>query len=299
MVGLTGTRLTMTIISMWRTVYASLLVVTLLTGCASTSASTKPRVVVAAYPYEFLVEHVAGSIVDVSDLTTPGAEPHDIELTPHQLADLSDADLVVVESGFQPAVDQALEQMATGPVLDVSHTVPMTAGDPHLWLDPVRMVAVAEAIAAQLAHLLPAHAAAFQANADRLVRQLRRLDHAYATGLASCTRRTFVTSHAAFGYLAARYGLQMVPIAGLDPQLEPSPARQAAIADTVRREGVTTIFTESLASPAVAQSVADETGARLATLDPIEGLTDATSDQTYLTLMRANLTALERANGCT
>ena len=107
-----------------------------------------------------------------------------------------------------------------------------------------------------------------------------------------------VTAHDAFGYVAARYGLEVVPISGIDPTQEPSPGQQAEIADIVDAEGITTVFTEELVSPAVTESIADETGATTATLSPIEGLSDDTSDQDYLSLMRANLNALEEANGC-
>ena len=278
-----------------------------LAGCADSEASARPLVVASAYPFAFVAEQVGEPYVDVHNLTSPGVEPHDIELTPQQVASVSDADLVLLERGFQPAVDGAVEQAdAAAKVLDVAETVSLEdtgsgdggEPDPHVWLDPRRMVTLTGAVADRIVGLVPEHAEEVRANADRLSDQLATLDAAYERGLADCERRTFVTSHAAFGYLAVRYDLTMVSIAGLDPTSEPSAAEQAAIADTVRREGVTTIFTESLVSPAVAETIADETGAQVATLDPLEGLSDASTDEDYLTLMRANLAALRQANGC-
>ena len=274
-------------------------------GCSNSDETSVPQVVAAAYPFAFVAEQVGGDLIEVRNLTSPGVEPHDVELAPQQLADLSDADLVIVEGGFQPAVDDGLEQIAPiGEVIDVTEVVTLedaadtTTPDPHIWLDLQRMAAVTEVVADGVASVAPDHASEVRANARRLIEALRELDAEYTSGLADCTRRTFVTSHAAFGYLASRYDLEMVAVAGLDPTLEPSPAEQAAIADTVTREGVTTIFTETLVSPVIAETIAAETGARVRTLDPIEGLTEEASDETYLTLMRANLAALQEANGC-
>jgi len=292
----------------------------LLAGCSGSAEGSGVEVVASAYPFAYVAQEVGGDKISVDNLTSPGVEPHDIELTPRQVADLSDADLVVVEHGFQPAVDNAVEQQEiTGEqLLDVAEVAHLQhtgaaeaehAGeddhaeeeaelDPHIWLDPTNMVAITSAVADRLSELDPDNASGYQDNADRLTAELRELDRDFSEGLANCARRTVVTSHDAFRYLAMRYDLEMVPIAGLEPTQEPSPAQQAEITEAVRAEGVTTIFTEELVSPAVAESIADETGATIATLDPIEGLSEATSDEDYLSLMRANLAALQDANGC-
>ena len=112
--------------------------------------------------------------------------------------------------------------------------------------------------------------------------------------------RTFVTSHAAFGYLASRYRLRQIAITGVDPESEPSPRKLADLARLVRRERITTVFFERLVSPKLAQTVAHAAGAKTAVLDPIEGLTPSESHDglTYLTLMRQNLEALRAALGC-
>jgi zinc transport system substrate-binding protein len=136
--------------------------------------------------------------------------------------------------------------------------------------------------------------------AARLVRRLHTLDSAFREGLAQCARRDFVTSHAAFGYLAARYGLRQIPITGIDPQAEPSPQKLAELAKLVQRDNIQVVFFERLVSPKLAQTVAREAGATTAVLDPIEGLTpsEASSGETYVSLMRRNLTELRKALQC-
>jgi zinc transport system substrate-binding protein len=283
-------------------------------GGSSADASSGPNVVASFYPYAFVAERIAGDHATVTNLTAPGLEPHDLELTPQQVADIQDATVVVYEKGFQPAVDEAVDQSAQGLTLDTTTVVPLEdtgapaepgdpgepalSGDPHVWLDPNRLARITEAVAAELSRADAGHAAAYRANAIRLVARLHALDRDYREGLADCERTQFVTSHAAFGYLAQRYGLQMIAISGLSPDAEPSPQRLSELAALVRQDGITTIFSEVLASPALADTLAREVGVNTAVLDPIEGLPDSDSQQNYLTIMRANLAALRQANGC-
>jgi zinc transport system substrate-binding protein len=282
--------------------------VLLLAACSDDAASDdRPLVIASFYPFAFVAEQVGGDTVQVDNLTAPGAEPHDLELSPQQVADLTDASLVIFEQGFQPAVDDGIDQagLSDETVLDVADLVTLeTDGDdgevdPHVWLDPTAMQEIASATADRLIEIDPEHERVYEHNVDRLEGQLRRLDKAYQEGLADCERRTIVTSHDAFGYLERRYDLEQIPIAGIDPHAEPSPAEQAEIADLVAEDGITTVFTETLVSDDVAESIADETGATVATLDPIEGLGDDSSDETYLDLMRSNLEIIREANGCT
>jgi zinc transport system substrate-binding protein len=287
----------------------------LLAGCSAPGHAdgTGPSVVAAFYPYAFVAERIVGARASVTNLTAPGLEPHDLELTAQQVGSIEQADVVVFERGFQPAVDEAVDQNAEGRALDVTSVVPLEdtgapdvavdrgsslAGDPHIWLDPIRLAKVAEAFAQTMGQVDPAHARAYRLNAARLVADLRALDRAYRTGLSHCARTEFVTSHAAFGYLAERYGLQMVAISGLTPDAEPSPARLSELAGLVGQDGITTVFSEVLASQQIADTLAHEVGVRTDVLDPIEGLPEAGSSKDYLSIMRANLAALEKANGC-
>ena len=283
-------------------------------GGSSAGASSEPNVVASFYPYAFVAQQIAGDHATVTNLTAPGLEPHDLELTPQQVADIQDATVVIYEKGFQPAVDEAVDQSAQGLTLDTTSVVPLEdtgapaepndpgepalTGDPHVWLDPIRLATITEAIAAELSRADAAHAADYHANAARLLARLHALDRDYREGLAHCERTQFVTSHAAFGYLAQRYGLQMIAISGLSPDAEPSPKRLSDLEALVRQDGITTIFSEVLVSPALADTLARDVGVKTAVLDPIEGLPSADSQQNYLTIMRANLAALRQANGC-
>jgi zinc transport system substrate-binding protein len=269
----------------------------LLAGCGAAKGG-KSTVVAAFYPLAYAAERIGGPSFDVTNLTPPGAEPHDLELTPREVARIQSAAVVLYLShGFQPAVSKAVEQ-ADGTKVDVLAGLPLrrSAGgeegltaDPHVWLDPILFTRVVKSIGAAL-----------HRPSNGLVADLRKLDSDYRSGLSDCKRHEIVTSHAAFGYLAARYGLQEVAITGLTPESEPSPRNLADVIQVVRRTHATTVFFETLVSPRLADTVAREVGAGTAVLDPIEGLTPAeqTAGDDYLTLMRRNLAALRKALGC-
>jgi zinc transport system substrate-binding protein len=273
-------------------------------------------VVTAFYPLQFLAERVGADAVAVTQLTKPGAEPHDVELNPRQVADISDAGLVVHLKGFQPAVDEAVEQQAADRSLDVSSAVELLPAaeddaehaadepehaegstDPHVWLDPVRYAAIADKLAERLGQADPDRAADYTERARKLHDELTALDAEYAAALGTCDRRELVTSHTAFRYLADRYRLTEVGITGISPESEPSPQRLAHVAEEAKATGTTTIFFETLVSPKVAETIAREVGAQTAVLDPLEGLTEPGAD--YFSVMRSNLTALTKALGCT
>ena len=272
-----------------------------LTGCMIAGASAddgRPTVAASFYPLAFVAEQVGGADVRVENLTAPGVEPHDLELTARQVGELAAADLVVYQNGFQPAVDEAVEQNASGLVIEVTKVVSVQRDDPHVWLDPTRLAAITYAVADALAELAPEHADRFHQRADSLALELDKLDEDFRDGMTGCARTLVVTSHEAFGYLADRYGLEMIGISGQAPDAEPSPARLKEIHQVIEQAGVTTVFYERLVSPDVAQTLSADLGVDTAVLDPVEGLTDDTESEDYLTLMRANLEALKEANGC-
>ncbi|GAB3740535.1 zinc ABC transporter substrate-binding protein [Microlunatus parietis] len=282
-------------------------------------------VLTSIYPFQFIAERVAGPHAQVQNLTQPGAEPHDLELTPQQVAELAKADLVVYEKTLQPAVDAGVEQNAGDNVLETSTVVPLQPVaaeehdhgegeeteeggeheehdhgglDPHVWLDPHNMITITKAVAERLAAIDPDHAADYTANADALTKELTGLDQEYASGLKQCERKEFITNHAAFGYLAKRYGLTQLAISGISPDAEPSPARIAEIHEEATEHKITTIFYETLVSPAVAEAIAADLKLKTDVLDPIEGITQQSRGTDYLEIMRANLTALKSANSC-
>ena len=169
--------------------------------------------------------------------------------------------------------------------------------DPHFWLDPMKMADLADALAEELTEVDEEGAEEYAANAAALRAELEELDAAYTDALASCERDLVVVNHDAFGYLA-KYGVDLEPIAGLSPDSEPTAADIARLQDLIQDEGVTTVFSETLVSPETAETLARDAGVEADVLDPIEGLTDTTAEEDYLSLMRANLDALSAANGC-
>lgn len=291
-------------------------------GRADAADDGRTEVLTALYPLEYVTEQVGGDHVTVSSVTPPGVDPHDLELAPATVARFDGATVVYL-SGFQAALDDALAVTSPAHVLDVAgpagvhsaddgHTEDEhghadetagthdghahTDGDPHFWLDPARMADVATAVAGELAEADPEHAADYTANADRLGAELAALDQEYADRLARCETRTVVVAHEAYGYLAEAYDLKQVGISGIDPEAEPSPARLAQIGDVVKDAGVTTVFTENLVNPAVAESLAADLGLDVAVLDPLE--TQADEGHEYPDVMRANLDALTTALRC-
>jgi len=261
-------------------------------------------VVASFYPLQFATQQVGGDFVAVTSLTRPGAEPHDIELTFRDVATVSRASLVVYEKGLQGAVDQAVESEGGNRGLDVAPAahldLRLVSGttDPHFWLDPQRYSQVATVIAERLAQIDPAHRADFEKNAKVFEDELTALSGELTTGLASCQRRDIVTSHSAFSYFAKRFGMRQIAINGISPDQEPKAGALTAVSTYVKAHGVTTVYAETLASPAIAQTVAEETGARMATLDPIEGLNTRSSGKDYFEIMRSNLTSLRAGQGC-
>jgi zinc transport system substrate-binding protein len=261
-------------------------------------AASGIQVVTSFYPLQYVAQRVVGRHADVTNLTHPGQEPHDVELTVRQTADIVDADVMVYERGFQAAVDQAVDQNGPDHVVDAAGPARLSGDDPHFWLDPTRLSRVAAAFEEQVAKVDPQHASRYAHNLRRLQADLARLDQAYRQGLSSCRIDTIVASHDAFSYLGRRYGLRVVAIDGLSPDAEPSPAHIRTLQDLIRADGITTVFSERLASRKLADSLAGDLGIRTAVLDPIEGLSTATAHRDYLSLMRSNLSALRAADQC-
>lgn len=270
-------------------------------GGEEARAGAAKRVVAGFYPLAFAAAEVGGDRVRVRNLTPPGAEPHDLELSPGDVRDVLQADLVLyLGGGFMPALERAVAERH-GPSLDLlagQSTGPAPGGggtsvgpDPHVWLDPPRYARMVRAIGAALGE---------QERAARLEHRLRALDRELRRGLARCGRRQIVTSHAAFGYLARRYGLEQVPLEGLSPEAEPSARGIERLVRAVHATGATTVFFEPLISPRLAETVAREAGVRTAVLDPLEGLTEAqrAAGADYFSVMRGNLFALRKALAC-
>jgi zinc transport system substrate-binding protein len=279
---------------------------------ATSSAAPPIHVVGAFYPVAYAAERVGGGRVQVTNLTPAGAEPHDLELSPKQIDQILDAD-VVFDMGrrFQPAVEKAADQR-DGPTVTLLDRLPIHAGnktvaeddpsalDPHVWLDPVLMQHIVRRVQTALTNADPKGRAAYARNADAFEQQLRELDQRYRTGLANCAIHVIVTAHEAFGYLARRYALRQEGVAGISPDAEPDAKRLSQLTDLVKRDHIKVVFTETLVSPRIADTLAREAGVRTDVLDPLEGLTDAeiSHGANYITVMDRNLAKLARALEC-
>ncbi len=314
------------------------------------SADGKLAVTASFYPLEFLAEQIGGDHVDVTTLTGPGVEPHDLDITPRQTGRMSEADVLLYLRGLQPAVDKAVDQAGVQNTVDAAELTTLEAHgsssgdghdhgeeeghdhaeeegeghdhadeeseghghaeeegdghdhgdsglDPHVWLDPVKYAELADGVGEVLQKADPDHAADYRKNAEALTGKLKKLDQNYRDGLKNTDTRTFITTHAAFGYLAERYGLDQESIAGVDPESEPSPARMKELQKIAAEEKVTTVFFETLASDRTAKVLAEDTGLRTGVLDPLEGITDKSQGDDYLEVMEANLAALQKALG--
>lgn len=290
-----------------------------LTACSTSDPSADsapgdaaPSLTVAAafYPLHYVAEAVGGDHVSVTSLTPAGVEPHDIELSPSTVRELSNTDVVLYIDQFQPAVEDAISSTgvtafdaAAAITLDPAEEHAEEDGeehdhgssDPHFWLDPALLADYAIAVGDNFASLDPDNADDYTANASALASELHDLDDQFTTGLATCERTDIITAHEAFGYLAHAYGLEQVGIAGLEPESEPSPARMREIHDIIEATGSTTVFTEELVSPKVAEAIAQDADVVTAVLDPIESVG---SGDDYRSVMLRNLDALRTALAC-
>ncbi|GAO08807.1 putative metal ABC transporter substrate-binding protein [Streptomyces lydicamycinicus] len=281
----------------------------------------KLRVTASFYPMEFLARQIGGKHVEVTDLTKPGVEPHDLELTPKQTAQLGESGAVVYLKGLQPAVDAAVEQSGAQHVADAaaltsleehgtevdghhhttgdnhSHSESEGGKDPHVWLDPVKYAEVAKGVNKTLAKADPKHKADYQKNTDALVEKLDGLNTEFKNGLKKRSSDTFLTTHAAFGYLAERYGLTEEAISGLDPESEPSAKRIRDLHTLAEEHHVSTVFFETIANPATAKALAGDLHLKTDVLDPLEGINAKSRGKDYFGVQRANLAALQKALG--
>ncbi|MFD0314890.1 metal ABC transporter substrate-binding protein [Streptomyces flavalbus] len=302
---------------------AATLGLTTLTACSSDSAAAgntdKFDVVASFYPMQFLAEQIGGEHANVTTLTEPGQEPHDLELSARQTAQLGESDAVLYLKTLQPAVDEAIDQSGVKTKIDAASLTTLEdhggvehdhgaeeggeseeeehARDPHIWLDPVKYAEVAKGVGAAFEKADPDHAADYKKNTAALVEKLEALNTSFEDGLKDTATKVFFTNHAAFGYLAERYGLTQEAISGLDPESEPSPARIRELQEEAKADGVTTVFYETLVSDKTAKTLAKDAGLKTDVLDPLEGITDQSRGDDYLQVMEANLKALETALG--
>ncbi|MGW2044571.1 metal ABC transporter substrate-binding protein [Streptomyces sp. NPDC001858] len=294
-----------------------------LSACSTDSAAAantdKFDVVASFYPMAYLAEQIGGDHVHVTSLTQPGQEPHDLEISAKQTAALQESDAVLYLKNLQPSVDDAVAQSEIKTKIDAAslttlekhgnevgghaaehddHENEELAGlDPHIWLDPVRYAEVAAGVGKAFEKADPDHTADYKTNTAALVKKLGELNTKFETGLANTRTKVFVTTHAAFGYLAERYGLTEEAINGLDPESEPSAARVKELEKMAKADGVTTVFYETLVSDKTAKTIASDANLKTDVLDPIEGITEKSRGKDYFAVQEANLKALQTALG--
>lgn len=305
-----------------------------LSACSSDSAAAgntdKFDVVASFYPMAFLAEQIGGEHVSVTSLTQPGQEPHDLEISAKQRAQLEETDAALFLKGLQPSADEAIAQSGAKTKIDAATLTSLEAHgaevgghedehahedehteeehghdhgeetggkDPHIWLDPVKYAEVAKGVGKAFEKADPDHAADYKKNTEALVKKLGDLNTKFETGLKDTKTKVFITTHAAFGYLAERYGLTEEAISGLSPESEPSAARVKELEKMAKADGVSTIFYETLVSDRTAKTVAQDGNLRTDVLDPLEGITDKSRGDDYFQVMESNLKALQTALG--
>jgi zinc transport system substrate-binding protein len=295
-----------------------------LSGCSSDSSAADGNitgqldVVASFYPMQYLAEQIGGRHVSISTLTEPGQEPHDLEISAKQTVDLQKADAVLYLKGLQPAVDEAVAQSEAKTKIDAATLTKLenhgstehshegeeahsdeeaSALDPHVWLDPVKYAEIADGVSAAFQKADPTNAAEYEKNTAALTAKLTSLNTSFEDGLKNTASKVFFTNHAAFGYLAERYGLTQEAITGVDPESEPSAARMKELQQEAKADGVTTVFYETLVSDKTAKTLAEDANLKTDVLDPLEGITEKSRGDDYVAVMRANLKALRTALG--
>ncbi len=268
------------------------------------------------YPLYFIASEIGGDQAEVKNVVPAGVEPHDFEPTTKDIVDMSNASVFVYSgTSFDAWVEKALQTFDQSKMAVVNAAEGLTllqsqdehegqenghshdGLDPHIWLDPTLLKAEAAKVKDAMIKADPSHQDIYRKNFDKLAQELDKLDKEYQEMVSQAPRKEFMTSHAAFGYLAHKYGLEQIAISGISPADEPSPSKLKQLIDLVKEHQIHTIFFETLVSPKVAEVIARETGAKTATLNPLEGLTEDELKQgkNYFTIMRENLEALRQA----
>lgn len=287
---------------MKKTLLSTLLIATLsLLGC--NMKATSPDVVTSFYPLYFFAEQIGGNKSQILNITPAGAEPHDYEPTAKDVAAIQDSKLLILNGiGLETWSDSIQKNT------NIEKTLIISAGeglanqsDPHVWLSPPLAQKMVDKITDAFIQIDPANQAYYKTNSKALKMKLVDLDAEYKNSLKTCKQKNIVTSHSAFGHLAKSYGFSQTPISGLSPDAEPSAKQLAEISNFAKKNNVKYIFFESLVSPKLSETVANEIGAKTLVLNPLEGLSEEelSSGKNYFTEMQANLENLKIALECT
>lgn len=276
----------------------------LLTGCSNIksepiTSSDKITIYTTFYPLYDFTKKIAGTQADVKMLVPTGVEPHDFEPSPKQIAELEKADVFIyLSSTMEPWADRIKGNLEKKGVLVAKVGEKLIENyDPHIWLDPILAEKMSEDILQALTKADKKQKEVYGENFGRLRSKFQKLHKKYSDTLSNVTKREIITSHDAFGYMAARYNLKQIPIKGISPQEEPSLKKMADLSKICHEKNINYIFLETLASPKLAETLAREVGAKTLVLNPIGGLTleEKEKGEDYFTLMEKNLVNLEKA----
>ncbi|MEY2193059.1 metal ABC transporter substrate-binding protein [Neobacillus sp. BF23-41] len=282
-------------------------------GEKGSEGTKKLQIVTTFYPMYYFTQKVAGSSANVELLIPNGAEPHDWEPTAKDMAKIQDADLFIYNSRyFESWTEKVLKSINDSnlTVVEASkgielmnaleseeehHSDHASSKDPHVWLSPVLAQQEVDTIAKAIEKLDPNNKNQYEKNAENFKSQLADLDHLYKETIDQAKKKEFVTQHAAFGYLAKQYGLTQIPIAGLSPDVEPTLGKLKELAEVTKKKNVKVIYFEGLTSSKVAQTLANEIGAKTEVLNPLEGLTKEEQEKglDFIDVMKNNLEALK------
>lgn len=266
--------------------------------------SKKKKIAVAAsfYPLYFFAREIGKEKTETVNLTPSGVEPHEWEPNARDIASIEKINLLIANgAGFEPWLDKMTENLAEKNVRTVKVAEGLTIqSDPHIWLDPLLAKQQVVKITQALTDVDSLNSAFYRANGKKLEEKLGQLNEMFKTGLKNCSKKTIVTSHDAFGYVARRYGLKQLAIAGLSPDQEPTPQELAQTVQFAKTHGVKYIFFETLVSPRLAETIAKEIGAQTLVFDPIEGLIrqDQSAGHDYFSVQQENLNHLQIALEC-
>lgn len=279
----------------------------LIAGCAAQTSTQDEKISIVASFYvlgEF-AQAVAGDKANVYVLVPTGVEPHEWEPSPHDIARITNADVLLYNgAGFEGWIDKALKIIgrkttvieATSELDLISINEDSRGKNPHVWLDPTFAARIIEKISNTLSNINPSGAEYYRFNAINYIARLNNLDEKFKKELVQCARREFITAHDAFGYLARRYNLVQIPIAGISTETEPTPKYIARLIDLIKSKKVKTIFAETMVNPKIAEMIARDTGATIDVLNPLEGLSETKQD--YFIAMEQNLNKLKNALSC-
>jgi zinc transport system substrate-binding protein len=271
----------------------------------------KIKVVTSIYPLYFFAKEIGGDKVDVTNITPAGSEPHDYDLSIGDISKIESSDILVLNGGQMEPWGNKIKEILKGkkPII-ISASDGLTTLfidsenklmlDPHVWLVPKLAQKEVDMIANGFINYKLSDRLYFEKNAKKLIDNLEEINQAYIIGLKNCRHKNIVTSHAAFGYIAREYNLKQISLTGLSPDSEPSPQRLGDIAQFVKTNKVKYIFFESLVSPRIAETLAQETGAKTLVFNPLEGLTknEVALGKDYISIQKENLANLKTALLC-